>query len=81
MLPPAQLDTLHSLLDRVLPPDQDVVALDAFTGFKSAAADELPDATAVMDPFYADVLVMPGSPGPGPGRWLAGAVAGLVRSA
>ena len=59
----------------------DVVAMDRFTGFKTAATEELPAATAVMDPFYADVLVMPRSSGPGPGPWLAGAVAGLVRSA
>ena len=26
--------------------------MDGFTGFKSAAAEELPDATAVMDPFH-----------------------------
>ena len=37
----------------------EVVAMDGFTGFKTAAAEELPDAVAVMDPFYADVLVMP----------------------
>ena len=55
----------------------EVVAMDGFTGFKTAATEELPAATAVMDPFYADVLVMPRSSGPG----LAGAVAGLVRSA
>ena len=55
----------------------DVVAMDGFTGFKTAAAEELPTATAVMDPFYADVLVMPRSSG----SVLAGAVAGLVRSA
>ena len=30
----------------------EVVAMDGFTGFKSAAAEELPDATAVMDPFH-----------------------------
>lgn len=29
----------------------EVVAMDGFTGFKSAAAEELPEATAVMDPF------------------------------
>lgn len=29
MLPPAQLDTLHSLMDRIIPPDQDVGAWDA----------------------------------------------------
>ena len=30
----------------------EVVATDGFTGLKSAAAEELSDATAVMDPFY-----------------------------
>ncbi|WP_141270580.1 ISL3 family transposase, partial [Kocuria varians] len=30
----------------------EVVAMDGFTGFKSAAAEEVPDATAVMDPFH-----------------------------
>ena len=30
-----------------------VVAMDGFTGFKTAAAEELPDAVAVMDPFHA----------------------------
>ena len=30
----------------------EVVAMDGFSGFKSAAADELPDAVAVMDPFH-----------------------------
>ena len=30
----------------------EVVAMDGFTGFKSAATEELPDATAVMDPFH-----------------------------
>ena len=29
----------------------EVVAMDGFTGFTSAAAEEFPDATAVMDPF------------------------------
>ena len=29
----------------------EIVAMDGFTGFKSAAAEELPDARAVMDPF------------------------------
>ena len=38
-------------------PDQwkrnvEVVAMDGFTGFKTAAAEELPDAQAVMDPFH-----------------------------
>lgn len=30
----------------------EIVAMDGFTGFKSAAAEELPDATTVMDPFH-----------------------------
>ncbi len=33
----------------------EVVAMDGFTGFKFATVEELPDAVAVMDPFYADV--------------------------
>ena len=30
----------------------EVVAMDGFTGFKTATAEELPEATAVMDPFH-----------------------------
>ena len=30
----------------------EVVAMDGFTGFKTAAAEEIPDAVAVMDPFH-----------------------------
>ena len=30
----------------------EIAAMDGFTGFKSAAAEELPDARAVMDPFH-----------------------------
>ena len=30
----------------------EVVAMDGFTGFKTAAAEELPSAVAVMDPFH-----------------------------
>ena len=30
----------------------EVVAMDGFTGFKSAAGEELPQARAVMDPFH-----------------------------
>ena len=30
----------------------EVVAMDGFTGFKTAAAEELPDAVAVLDPFH-----------------------------
>ena len=37
----------------------EVVAMDGFTGFKTATTEELPQATAVMDPFHAEVVVMP----------------------
>lgn len=30
----------------------EIVAMDGFTGFKTAAADAIPDAVAVMDPFH-----------------------------
>ncbi len=30
----------------------EVVAMDRFTGFKTAAAEEVPDAVAIMDPFH-----------------------------
>jgi transposase len=30
----------------------EVVAMDGFTGFKTATAEELPDAVPVMDPFH-----------------------------
>jgi transposase len=30
----------------------EVVAMDGFTGYKTAAAEEVPDAVAVMDPFH-----------------------------
>ena len=30
----------------------EVVAMDGFTGFKTAATEEIPEATAVMDPFH-----------------------------
>ncbi|WP_092613880.1 ISL3 family transposase [Raineyella antarctica] len=33
-----------------------VVAMDGFTGFKSAAVEELPDAVEVMDPFHVVAL-------------------------
>ena len=54
-----------------------IVAMDGFTGFKTAAAEAVPDATAVMDPFYAEVLVMSMC------RMsvLVGSLSGLVRSA
>ena len=34
----------------------EVVAMDGFTGFKTAAAEELPDAVTVMDPFHVERL-------------------------
>jgi transposase len=33
-------------------PGLEVVAMDGFTGFKTATTEELPDAVAVMDPFH-----------------------------
>jgi hypothetical protein len=51
--------------------------MDGFTGFKSAAVEELPDVVTVMDPFYVDVVVMPMSSG---GGWRGKGI-GLVRSA
>jgi len=36
----------------------EVVAMDGFTGFKTAAAEEMPGAVAVMDPFH--VVRLPG---------------------
>ena len=55
----------------------EVVAMDGFSGFKTATTEELPDAVAVMDPFYAEVLVMSMC------RMsvLVGSLSGLVRSA
>ncbi|THJ64796.1 ISL3 family transposase [Arthrobacter echini] len=35
----------------------EVVAMDGFTGFKTAASEELPDAVPVMDPFHVVRLV------------------------
>ncbi len=55
----------------------EIARLDPFHGYKNAIDDQFEDARSVLDAFYADVLVMPRSSGPG----LAGAVAGLVRSA
>jgi hypothetical protein len=37
----------------------ETVAMDGFTGYKSAATEALPDAVTVMDPFYDDLPVMP----------------------
>ena len=36
--------------------DVDVVAMDGFTGYKTAAGEEIPDAIAVMDPFHVVAL-------------------------
>ena len=52
----------------------EVVAMDGFTGFKTATSQELPDAVAVMDPFHVvrlagDALDRVPPPGPaGPAR-------------
>lgn len=35
------------------------VSLDGFAGYHNAAANALPQARTVMDPFYGDVLVIP----------------------
>ena len=35
----------------------EIVAMDGFTGYKTAASEEIPDATAVMDPFHVVRLV------------------------
>ena len=37
----------------------EVVAMDGFAGFKTATSEELPDAVAVMDPFYAVTPLSP----------------------
>ncbi|MGV0835649.1 ISL3 family transposase [Mycolicibacterium thermoresistibile] len=34
----------------------EIVAMDGFSGYKNAAADQLPEATAVMDPFHVVAL-------------------------
>ena len=36
----------------------EVVAMDGFTGFKTATAEELPDAVPVMDPFTWSACAM-----------------------
>jgi len=38
---------------RLEPDRAEVVAMDGFTGFKTATTEELPDAVAVMDPFQS----------------------------
>lgn len=39
----------------------EAIAMDGFGGYKTAAADELPEATAVMDPFHVVALAGPSS--------------------
>src|SRR5665811_114188 len=39
-----------------------VVGMDGFTGFKTAAAQAVPDATTVMDPFHVCLLYTSPSP-------------------
>lgn len=56
----------------------EVVAMDGFTGFKTATTEELPDATAVMDPFHVvrlagDALTAAGA---GPSRTCTATPAG-----
>ncbi len=51
--------------------------MDGFGGYKSAATEQLPEATPVMDPFYAEVRIMPMLAG----LRLVRAVATAVRSA
>ena len=51
--------------------------MDGFGGYKTAATDQLPEATTVMDPFNAEVRIMPMLGGLG----LVTAVALPVRSA
>ena len=65
-------DQSQAFRDRV-----ELVAMDGFGGYKTAAADVVPDATAVMDPFYVDVRIMPMSGG----SRLVGALTTPVRSA
>ena len=46
----------HTWCERI-----EIVAMDGFTGFKSAAAEELPGARAVMDPFHVVHLAWDGA--------------------
>jgi transposase len=55
----------------------EVVAMDGFGGYKTAAAAVVPDAVTVMDPFYVDLRIMPMSGG----LRLVTAVTAPVRSA
>ena len=55
----------------------EVIAMDGFAGYKTAATEVIPDAVAVMDPFYVDLRIMPMSGG----LRLVTAVTAPVRSA
>ena len=37
----------------------EVIAMDGFAGYQAAATEVVPDAVTVMDPFYAEVRIMP----------------------
>ena len=50
-LPAFQADA-RSATDDAFRDAVEVVAMDGFTGFKTAAAEEIPDAVTVMDPFH-----------------------------
>ncbi|MGO2311377.1 ISL3 family transposase [Brachybacterium tyrofermentans] len=52
-----EIDTrLAQRLTQRLPSHVEVVAMDGFSSFKTATAEELPEATAVMDPFHVVAL-------------------------
>ena len=62
MLPPAQLTTLHSLMERIIPPDEDPGAWDAGVGdylarqFNSDLRDYLPIYHAGLEALEAEAL-------------------------
>jgi len=59
MVPGRSKQVLKAWLDSQTPTFREgieVVAMDGFTGFKTAAAEEIPDAVAVMDPFHVVAL-------------------------
>jgi transposase len=59
MIPGRSKQVLKSWLDAQSAPFREgieIVAMDGFTGFKTAAAETVPDAVAVMDPFHVVAL-------------------------
>ncbi|GGV70710.1 hypothetical protein GCM10010277_81890 [Streptomyces longisporoflavus] len=50
--PIRKTSTLHDEREESWRNRVEVVAMDGFTGFKTAAGEELPDAVALMDPFH-----------------------------